>query len=210
MLYEGRKVVLFYIKFNVKNAGVGSRVARVSIDNGPRFNVRDGAIYRMPDGVVRTLKIYQGKTARSRKKDAWTIRLSGQPKEYCEIDIFPYKSDPRATGAPRYTYYKSPSARYGDDLRYAAANMPKGKFDNFMRYSNHMNDTFARDMRKKSLPIPRSHIRPSVLIYLGVLSGIAAVAFYSLQMATPWYVATNVSTSFFSIYILYRIIIKRL
>ena len=209
MLYEGRTVV-FYIKFHVKNAGFGSRVARVSIDNGPRFNVRDGEIYRMPDGMARTLKIYQGKTARSRKRDAWTIRLSGQVKEYCEIDIFPYKSDPRATGAPRYTYYQSPAARYREDLLYASANMSKGKFDRFMRYSNHMNDTFARDMRKKSLPIPRSHIRPSVLLVLGAISGIATAVLYAMDIYMAWFTGINVTMTFFSIYILYRIIIKRL
>ena len=145
--------MMFYITFTLKGGGIFSRVARVSIDNGPCFDVRDGDVFHIPPGKERTLKIYQSKDAKARKSFAWTVPLSGKDGAYCNVDIFPYNTDPKETGAPHFAHYWTPHAQYKQEMEYAAQNMTRGEYNVRMSRMHVSMDNFA-PILQKSRPAP--------------------------------------------------------
>ena len=144
--------MMFYITFTLKGGGIFSRVARVSIDNGPCFDVRDGDVFHIPSGKEYTLKIYQSKDRQARKLDAWTVPLSGKDGAYCNVDIFPYNTDPKETGAPHFAHYWTPHAQYKQAMQNAAT-LSRGEYDRIIRGWRMNMDDFAPFLQK-SRPAP--------------------------------------------------------
>lgn len=145
--------MMFYITFTLKGGGIFSRAARVSIDNGPCFDVVDGEVYHIPPGKEYTLKIYQSKDRQARKLDAWTVPLSGKDGAYCTVDLFPYNSDPKQTGAPHFAHYWTPHAIYKQEMERAATSMTRGEYNVHMAGLRMRMDDFA-PVLQKSQPAP--------------------------------------------------------
>ena len=121
---------MFYLHVYVM--GDGTRVGKISLDDGPIIKVVEGAYFHIVSGRKHVLNIYR-QDKKKRPYIAWTVDLDVKDHYKCGVDIPQYDNDPKHDVQARFSYSLDSRYRKEELLKWATSAYGTSKNPNINR-----------------------------------------------------------------------------